>query len=139
PTVEMVAAAMRAAGIAARACGNVGFPFSLAARDRSLQALAVEASSFQLAFHRSFHPLVSVLTNLAPDHLDWHESFDAYGEAKERLFLRQGEGDVHVGNRDDPAAAAISARAPCTVRWFGAGEPAGPGDAGWGSGRLVVL
>src|SRR5207249_10391888 len=63
-TTEMVASMMRAAGVAARACGNVGFPFSLAARDRSLQALAVEASSFQLAFHQSFHPRVSVLTNL---------------------------------------------------------------------------
>src|SRR5207253_4029063 len=35
-TTEMVASMLRAAGVAARACGNVGYPFSLAARDGSL-------------------------------------------------------------------------------------------------------
>jgi UDP-N-acetylmuramoylalanine--D-glutamate ligase len=124
-TTEMVAAMMRAAGVSARACGNVGYPFSLAARDPGLQALAVEASSFQLAFHESFHPQVSVLLNVAPDHLDWHGSFEAYTEAKARIYARQGPGDVHIGNRDDVAGEATSARAPCEVRWFRCGPPEG--------------
>src|SRR5207247_4144027 len=63
-TTEMVAATMRSAGLRAKACGNVGYPFPRAARDPENQALAVECSSFQLAFHESFHPRVSVLLNL---------------------------------------------------------------------------
>jgi UDP-N-acetylmuramoylalanine--D-glutamate ligase len=65
-----------------------------------------------------------VLLNLAPDHLDWHGSMDAYRAAKARIYERQTDaGDVHVGNRDDPAAAALSKEAPCHVRWFRLGVP----------------
>ena len=45
--------------------------------------------------------------------------------------------DVHVGNRDDPAAAALSAAAPCAVVWFRLGEPAA-GEVGFVGGRLVA-
>jgi UDP-N-acetylmuramoylalanine--D-glutamate ligase len=116
-TTEMIAAAMRAGGLDAVACGNVGHPFSLAATEEH-QALAVEASSFQLRFHQSFRPKVSVLLNLAPDHLDWHGSFEAYRSAKARVFALQRPGDTHVGNRDDHAAAATSRSAPCDQLWF---------------------
>jgi UDP-N-acetylmuramoylalanine--D-glutamate ligase len=135
-TVELIAAAMRAAGLSARACGNVGYPFSIAAT-KHFDALAVEASSFQLRFTESLQPRVSVLLNLAPDHLDWHGTFDAYAQAKSRIFLRQSDGDVHVGNRDDAAAARISSGAPCTVRWFRSGRP-NAGEVGIEEGRVVA-
>lgn len=136
-TVELVATMMRAAGLSAAACGNVGYPFSLAARDTSLDALAVECSSFQLVFQESLRPKVSVLMNLAPDHLDWHGSFDDYAAAKARVFARQQSSDIHVGNRDDPDAARLSRRAPCEVRWFGWGRPA-PGDVGVDGGHILA-
>ena len=135
-TVDLLASMMRSAGLSARACGNVGYPFCLAAR-QGLDALAVEASSFQLRFHSSFHPRVSVLLNLAPDHLDWHRSFRAYASAKARIFARQGTGDVHVGNRDDAEAAVISSTAPCPVRWFGWGRSR-PGEVEIVDGSLAV-
>jgi UDP-N-acetylmuramoylalanine--D-glutamate ligase len=134
-TVEMTAAMMRAAGMNARACGNVGYPFSIAARE-PFDALVVEASSFQLRFEHSLHPRVSVLLNVAPDHLDWHGSFDAYTEAKARIFALQSGDDVHVGNRDDAMGARVSKRAPCTVRWFGGFAPAG-GEVGVAGMRIV--
>jgi UDP-N-acetylmuramoylalanine--D-glutamate ligase len=134
-TTEMVAATMRAAGLDAIACGNIGHPFALAAREGH-DALAVEVSSFQLRHHESFHPRVSVLLNLAPDHLDWHGSFGAYAAAKARVFELQAGDEVHVGNRDDAAAAEISRRAPCVVRWFRLGEP-GPGEVGYAADELV--
>jgi UDP-N-acetylmuramoylalanine--D-glutamate ligase len=136
-TVELVAAMMRADGLAATACGNVGFPISLAARDTSLEALAVECSSFQLAFQQSLHPTVSALLNLAPDHLDWHGSVAEYAAAKARIFALQGPGDTHVGNRDDREAAAVSRRALCPVQWFGSGRP-DEGDVGVDAGHVVA-
>jgi UDP-N-acetylmuramoylalanine--D-glutamate ligase len=136
-TTEMVAAMMRAAGVAARACGNVGYPFSLAAREESLDALAVEASSFQLAFQESFHPVVSILLNVAPDHLDWHGTLEAYAAAKAMVYARQGPGDIHIGNRDDPTGARISEQAPCEIRWFRWGSPS-EGDIGVVDGRVVA-
>jgi UDP-N-acetylmuramoylalanine--D-glutamate ligase len=136
-TTEMIAAAMRTAGLDAAACGNIGYPFSLAAREDH-DALAVEASSFQLRFVETFHPKVSVLLNVAPDHLDWHGSFDAYVAAKARVFELQtdGDGDAHVGNREDALAARLSERAPCSKVWFGLGAP-GHGEVGYEDGELV--
>ncbi len=121
-TVELVASMMRAAGLRARACGNVGHPFSTAAAE-PFDALAVEASSFQLRFAPTFRPRVSILLNLAPDHLDWHGSYERYAAAKARIFANQGEGDTHVGNLDDADAAARSRTAPCRVLWFREGRP----------------
>ncbi len=142
-TTGMLAACLGASGIDAVACGNIGRPFPATAREDH-DALVVEASSFQLATQESFHPRVSVLLNLAEDHLDWHGSFDAYAEAKARIFANQSGSDVHVGNRDDAFAAAISRRAGCDVRWFGTSEPdrddvaivRGSLAAGWGDADL---
>jgi UDP-N-acetylmuramoylalanine--D-glutamate ligase len=135
-TTEMVATIMRRSGLRARACGNVGYPFSSAAAD-DVEALAVEASSFQLRFVDTFRPRVSVMLNLAPDHLDWHGTMAAYAEAKARIFARQGPGDVHVGNADDVAAAEMSKGAPCEVRWFRQGRPS-MGEIGVEAGRIVA-
>jgi UDP-N-acetylmuramoylalanine--D-glutamate ligase len=136
-TVELLAHMMRAAGLRATACGNIGYPFSLAARGDA-DALAVEASSFQLARQRSLHPKVSVLLNLAPDHLDWHGSHEAYADAKARIYARQGAGDVHVGNASDAASARVSRDAPCQVRWFREGAPQN-GEIGLEAGAVIVL
>jgi UDP-N-acetylmuramoylalanine--D-glutamate ligase len=135
-TTEMVAATMRAAGLDAAACGNIGHPFSLAAREGH-QALAVEASSFQLRFSESLHPRVSVLLNLAEDHLDWHGAMKDYVEAKSRIFARQEAGDVHVGCRDDERAAAVSRTAPCHVVWFTICPPR-EGEVGLVAGELIA-
>jgi UDP-N-acetylmuramoylalanine--D-glutamate ligase len=137
-TTGMIASALGAAGMDAVACGNIGHPFPAAARETH-DVLVVEASSFQLQTQSSFHPKVSVLLNLAPDHLDWHGSFEAYAAAKARVFARQEPGDVHVGNRDDAEAARVSSAATCDVRWFSL-ETASPdaGGASWHDDALLA-
>jgi UDP-N-acetylmuramoylalanine--D-glutamate ligase len=135
-TTGMLAACLRAGALDAVACGNIGRPFPTAALE-SHDVLVVEASSFQLAQQVSLHPRVSVLLNLAPDHLDWHGSFAAYADAKRRVYRNQTDGDVHVGNRDDDRSSAVSAEAPCTVAWFRDGPPE-PDEVGYRSGRLIA-
>ena len=54
-TTGMIASCLRAGGLDAIACGNIGHPFPLAAREGH-DALVVEASSFQLRFVETFHP-----------------------------------------------------------------------------------
>jgi UDP-N-acetylmuramoylalanine--D-glutamate ligase len=135
-TTQMVTACLQADGLDAVACGNIGRPFPAAALEPH-DALVVEVSSFQLETQSSFHPRVSVLLNLAPDHLDWHGTFEAYAAAKARIFANQGPGDVHVGNRDDEGAAGLSRSARCEIRWF---TTAGPSDeeAGFRGERLIA-
>jgi len=119
---SMIEACLRAGGYDALACGNIGLSFPEAAREHR-DVLVVEVSSFQLALQESFHPAISVLLNVAPDHLDWHGTFDAYVAAKERIHALQAGTDVHIGNHDDPVAAEISSRATCVLRWFRKGPP----------------
>ena len=134
-TTGMIESCLRADGIDAVACGNIGHPFPEAAREGH-EALVVECSSFQLRQQESFHPRVSVLLNLAPDHLDEHGTFEAYAEAKTRIFARQTAGDTHVGNRDDENAAARSIGAPCEVVWFRSG-PSDEGQVGYDCDGLL--
>jgi len=134
-TTEMIASAMRESGADAVACGNIGHPFSLAAK-ASHDALAVEASSFQLRHIESFRPRVSVLLNVAPDHLDWHGGFDSYIESKIRVFENQSGDDVHVANADDPLASAASSAATCRVVSFTLGYP-GEDQVGFEDGVLL--
>ena len=135
-TTGMIASVLQAAGLDAVACGNIGHPFTVAAReDRA--ALVVECSSFQLEMQESFHPRVSVLLNLAPDHLDWHGSFEAYAAAKAKVLSRQDDGDTHIGNRDDRDASAISRTARCHVAWFTLDEPQ-EGETGYRGSELAA-
>jgi UDP-N-acetylmuramoylalanine--D-glutamate ligase len=133
---SMIEACLRAGGYDALACGNIGLSFPEAAREER-DVLVVEVSSFQLALQESFHPTVSVLLNVGPDHLDWHGTFAAYVGAKERIHALQAGTDVHVGNRDDPVAAEISSRATCMLRWFRKGPP-GEGEVGYVGDELVA-
>jgi len=133
---SLIEAALRAAGRDAVACGNIGLSFPEAARE-ARDILVVEVSSFQLALQESFHPVISVLLNVAPDHLDWHGSFEAYADAKARIHALQTATDVHVGNGDDPIAAALSSTATCELRWFRGGPP-DDGEVGYHGEELVA-
>ena len=87
----------RAHGMQAFMCGNTEYPF-ISAVDEHADAdlFVVEASSFRLAFCETFHPRVSVITNLAPDHLDWHATLDEYRSSKARVAARQDRDDLFV-------------------------------------------
>jgi UDP-N-acetylmuramoylalanine--D-glutamate ligase len=135
-TTTMVATMMRASGLDAVACGNIGHPFSVAAVEAH-DALAVEASSFQLRFHHWLRPRVSALLNLAPDHIDWHGTLDAYVRAKARIFELQSGDDVHVGNAGDAAASRVSHEARCRTVWFRAAPPR-EGEVGLIGGEVVA-
>ncbi|MCA7923469.1 UDP-N-acetylmuramoyl-L-alanine--D-glutamate ligase [Burkholderia cenocepacia] len=91
----------------------------------------LELSSFQLETARTFAPDAAAILNITQDHLDWHGSFDAYAQAKGRIF---GATTTRVLNRDDAAVmkfapAAGAADAPRTVT-FGLNEPTQDGDYG---------
>jgi UDP-N-acetylmuramoylalanine--D-glutamate ligase len=120
-TVGMLAAILRAAGLDAVACGNIGYPV-VAAVQAKHPVLAVELSSFQLHWSPSIRPAAGCVLNVAEDHLDWHGSMAAYAEAK-ALALR---GPIAVAGIDDPAAAELLERAPAAARKVGVtlGAPA---------------
>jgi len=69
------------------ACGNIGTPILDAIRDpEGFDVLVVELSSFQLHYLGEISPFSSAVLNLADDHLDWHGNFDAYSDAKAKVY-----------------------------------------------------
>ena len=96
-TTELVGAIHRAAGVPVAVAGNVGVPVSSFVGALADDAVvACEASSFQLEDSSAFAPDAAVLLNLEPDHLDRHHTFDAYREAKLRVFVNQGPEQIAV-------------------------------------------
>ncbi|WP_255378263.1 UDP-N-acetylmuramoyl-L-alanine--D-glutamate ligase [Quadrisphaera sp. DSM 44207] len=88
-TVRMLAAILAAAGLRTTAAGNIGTPLVEAVLDpRGHDVLAVELSSFQLHWTRTVSPRASACLNVAPDHLDWHGSLQAYAADKGRVYER---------------------------------------------------
>jgi UDP-N-acetylmuramoylalanine--D-glutamate ligase len=110
-----------ASGIAAVAAGNIGLPLVDAVANPG-DVLVVEVSSFQLELTDQFHPKVAVWLNLAPDHLDWHPDLESYGQAKARIWARQGPDDTAVVNADDAGVMRWAATAPGRVETFGLGD-----------------
>jgi len=84
-TTELLGAIFRAAGRDVAVAGNVGTPLT---SFRNAEWVVCELSSFQLEDVHGLACDVAVLLNLEPDHLDRHGSFEAYRDAKLRIFER---------------------------------------------------
>lgn len=90
------------------AAGNIGLPLSDIIED-DYDVAIVELSSFQLRFIRRFRPRVSVIVNIAEDHLDWHTDRESYVAAKARIVENQTFHDRVVFNADEPTVVEIAA------------------------------
>ena len=126
-TVNMLASILRAAGLRATSAGNVGTPLLEAVlHPEPYDVLAVELSSFQLHWQRSVAPVASACLNLAPDHLDWHGSMEAYRLAKAKVYV--GTQIACVYNVQDPATEQMVRDADvapgCRAIGFTLGVPA---------------
>src|SRR4030081_2201939 len=118
-TTTLTGEIMTAGGFPALVGGNIGTPaIALAERSTPESAIVLEVSSFQLETIQSFRPKVAVILNVTPDHLDRHGTFEAYVDAKARIFENQHSADFSVLNADDPACAAMAARTKARVFWF---------------------
>lgn len=102
--------------------GNIGNAVAKAA-GRQYEYIVLELSSFQLHWAERFRTDVSVVTNLAPDHIDWHGSYEKYVEAKAkilRLLKKDGTAIYQERDRDELRAAG-----GLPLSW--SGPPAGDG------------
>ena len=117
-TTSVIAEMLRAAGKTVWLGGNIGTPLLDQADKMEADHVAVlELSSFQLMSMKKT-PQVAVITNLSPNHLDWHRGFEEYVEAKCNIFKNQGKDDVLVLNFDNPPSCPLAEKAPGQVRFF---------------------
>jgi UDP-N-acetylmuramoylalanine--D-glutamate ligase len=123
--------------------GNIGTAFSAAVENLDRDSVAVlEVSSFQLDHTETFHPAISIILNITPDHLDRYErDFERYAASKCRIFERQTGDDVLIVNADDPATREqIRKREPLPVRILEFGIARGSGEGAFvENGEMVLL
>jgi UDP-N-acetylmuramoylalanine--D-glutamate ligase len=111
--------------------GNIGTALSeLVMREPQPRIAVVETSSFQLGGIREFNPRIGVLTNLAPDHLDWYTSLDSYYADKAHLFRNATGESRWILNGEDEKARELPGSAPGKRYYFRVGSQPAPGELG---------
>lgn len=82
--------------------GNIGTPYTEVAFQTEDETVTVaEVSSFQLETITDFHPNVSAILNITPDHLNRHKTMECYISVKENIAINQTEEDTCVLNYED--------------------------------------
>ncbi|HVI06808.1 MAG TPA: UDP-N-acetylmuramoyl-L-alanine--D-glutamate ligase [Candidatus Binatia bacterium] len=118
-TTTLTGEILAAGGLPTLVGGNIGTPaISLAGRASRETAVVLEVSSFQLETIQTFHPKISVVLNVTPDHLDRHRTLETYVNAKAHIFENQAGDDFAVLNADDPTTVTLAERTRAKVFWF---------------------
>ncbi|MFI3252966.1 MAG: UDP-N-acetylmuramoyl-L-alanine--D-glutamate ligase [Eubacteriales bacterium] len=98
--------------------GNIGQPLLCDIEEMKIEDIAVvELSSFQL-MDLNCRPKVAVVTNLSPNHLDYHKDMEEYVASKCHIFTEQDSGQKVIFNQDNEASLEIVSLAKGTKKFF---------------------
>ena len=102
--------------------GNIGIPLFTKIKEMQPEDIVVlELSSFQLMTMKQ-SPDIAVVTNVTPNHLDIHKSYEEYIEAKKNIFLNQNEDNTLVLNYDNEITKSFAKTAKSKVIFFSSKE-----------------
>lgn len=97
-----IAHILEEAGKKVRKVGNIGVGILYEIYNFGLDyTYVIEVSSFQLENIRDFRAKISIITNISPDHIDWHGNFDNYIDAKKNIYKNIKSTDYLILNKDD--------------------------------------
>ncbi len=118
-TTTLIGEIFKAAHKPTQVGGNIGLPvIELIAGSTAETWNILEVSSFQLETAEQFHPQIAIVTNLTPDHLDRHKTFERYRDAKARITQQQGPEDFLILNAEDVETQKFAARTRAQIFWF---------------------
>jgi len=125
-TTELVERLLQQNQIKTVAAGNIGRPVcAVADETTNLDFLTLEVSSFQLETIQFFRPVIAVLLNLTPDHLDRYSGMEEYIRAKARIFTNQQAFDWAIIQSEALAKMqALGVSIPSKIITFSATDPA---------------
>ncbi len=99
--------------------GNIGNPYTSAVEEMREDSVTVaEISSFQLETIEKFHPKVSAILNITPDHLNRHHTMEEYIRVKELITKNQVQEDVCVLNYEDEELRRFGETLSCRTLFF---------------------
>ena len=117
-TTNLIYQIIKQTGLRCFLGGNIGIPlFTKVNEMRPEDVIVLELSSFQL-MDMQISPHISVITNIAPNHLDIHKSYEEYIEAKKNIFQYQKENDIVVLNYDNELTKSFRSEANGKVIYF---------------------
>lgn len=103
--------------------GNIGNPYTLETLRTGKDTVTVgEISSFQLETVNTFHPKVSAILNVTPDHLNRHYTMEAYAAAKEKIACNQTAEEICVLNYENEYTRAFGEKCSAKVVFFSSGH-----------------
>lgn len=99
--------------------GNIGDPYTASALEtKNGEVTVAEVSSFQLETIHHFHPRISAILNITPDHLNRHHTMENYAACKEAVAKNQTFADYCILNYEDNYTRAFAERCPAKVLFF---------------------
>lgn len=109
------------AGIKAFVGGNIGRPLIsyLTQKNDDVDVIVLEVSSYQLDSIEKFSPFISIILNIAPDHLDRYDSFEDYFNSKLNIFKNQEKGSYIILNDDDRRLSSVKIPSGPSVLFYG--------------------
>ena len=118
-TTTLIGQILKDAGKDVIVCGNIGNPFSGEIPKLKKESIVVlEISSFQLQRTKEFKPKVAVILNISQNHLDRHDDFQDYENAKAKILANQDASDYAVLNFDDFNVRKLSNTAKSKTLFF---------------------
>lgn len=118
-TASMIYEVLKEGGVDARLVGNIGIPPLSSLESSALSTIFIaELSSYQLVGLRR-SPHIAVIQNIVPEHLNYHETFEAYVEAKQTIVKFQKENDYVLFNDSYPIPQRIARRSKAVKIPFG--------------------
>ena len=117
-TTTLIAKMLEKLGYRVFLGGNIGKPIFTSIKDmKSDDIVVLELSSFQL-MDMEVSPDISVITNISPNHLDIHGTYQEYIDAKKNIFKHQNSDGIVVLNYDDELVRSFDKEARGEVRYF---------------------
>ena len=138
-TVQLTTHILQNAGLRVASCGNIGTPILDCVREeQGFDVLVVELSSFQLHYLGEISPFAATVLNLDLDHIDWHGSFEAYRDAKGKIYTNVESACVFNASDDETLKLVEQADVQEGARaiGFAIGFP-GPSNLGYVEDVLV--
>ncbi len=122
-TTSLVGQIMQAHYDSVYIVGNIGNPYTDAAPLMREDTVSVaEISSFQLETIEEFHPRVSAILNISPDHLNRHHTMENYVAAKEAVTINQTQEDYCILNYENEYTRNFGDRCPAKVVYFSSAQ-----------------
>ena len=115
-TTVLTGEIFKAAGRKTEVVGNVGVAVTKKAISATPDTwMITEISSFQLETTKTFHPKISAILNITPDHMDRHQTLENYARAKSLIFQNQNETDFLIINYDDKESYNLKDSCKATI------------------------